>query len=149
MPEDIHESMWKRLIEIAEAGSIAVTVEIYGEMLSIPGVVGDCIKANKAALVLEVNQDGWDWNNYVGHSTRINTTYHPFISEYCGNSPKTVCLNDISIVALSKSLGIPLISMEASVMSSPKKRRIPDICYLEGIEHLNFNDFLRRESIKV
>lgn len=149
MPEDIHESMWQRIVPIVESGCIAVTSEIYAEMINIPGSIGQCIKSNKLKMVLEVNQGSWNWVNYVNHSTRMNTTYHNFISEYCGGSPKTVCLNDMTIIALAKCLGIPLVSMEGSTNSSSSKRKIPDICKLEGIEHLYFSDFLRRERIKV
>jgi hypothetical protein len=28
-----------------------------------------------------------------------------------------------------------------------KKKRIPNICQAEGVEHLDFNDFLRREGL--
>ncbi len=49
MPEDIHESIWKTFKEtILPSGIIAVTQEIYDEMGSIQGSVGQAIKDNKS-----------------------------------------------------------------------------------------------------
>ena len=64
-------------------------------------------------------------------------------------SAKTICLNDLTIIALAKTLGLPVVSMERLVSEGPgtKKRRIPNICKAEGVEHLSFNDFLRREKL--
>ena len=57
-------------------------------------------------------------------------------------------MNDISIVALAKTLDVPLVSMETkSGKDAVKRRKIPDVCLLEGVEHLDFNEFLRREQI--
>ena len=58
-------------------------------------------------------------------------------------------LNDISIIALAKATGLPLVSMESSTGNSAKRKRIPDICDLEEVAHLTFNDFLRRAGIRV
>ena len=59
-------------------------------------------------------------------------------------------LNDISIIALAKALDLPLVSMEkpASV-NATARRKIPDVCRLVQVEHLTFNDFLRREGISL
>ena len=71
-----------------------------------------------------------------------------FISEYNGGYKKTVCLNDISIIALAKSLALPVVSMEALIRQPGAKwRRIPNVCLAENVEHLWFNDFLRRENV--
>ena len=102
-----------------------------------------------ANLVMEVGTKDWEWPKYVEQSTKLNITYHDFISEYSGGSPKTICLNDMTIVALAGALNLPVISMEGRTSNSPNKRRIPDICFSENIEHLTFNDFLRRENIDI
>lgn len=149
MPQDIHRTMWRKVIEIIQSGSVAVTTEIYDEMVHIPGDIGACIIKSKDLLVLEINQSGWDWKSYVQHSTRMNSQYREFIQEYGSGSPRTVGLNDMSIIALAKSLGLPCVSMEGSAMSSPVKRKIPDICRMDGVEHLTFSDFLRREGITI
>lgn len=149
MPEDIHESMWAKVMEVIAAGKIAVTTEIYQELTHIPGAVGECIKTNKANLVLEVSQGAWDWSQYAQHVAEMNVTHHKFISEYCGGSPRTVCLNDMSIVALAKTLKLPLVNMEASAQPSVEKRRIPDVCVLEGVQPLTFSQFLREAKIKI
>ncbi len=72
-----------------------------------------------------------------------------FISEYTGGSSKTIGLKDLTIIALGKSLNLPVVSMEIRVRQrSDKKRRIPDICDAEGIKHLSFNDYLRSENFR-
>jgi hypothetical protein len=58
-------------------------------------------------------------------------------------------LNDVTIIALAKTLSLPLVSMESSAVPSPKKKRIPDICPLEGVTHLTFNEFCIAEKIQV
>jgi hypothetical protein len=148
MPEDIHASLWTKVIEIFEDGSVAVTAEISQEMTNIPGLIGKCVNANKDQLVLEVNAVDWDWQKYVTCSNELIATHRAFISEYTGGSPKTVDLIDMSIIALAKALGLPLVSMEKLITApGAQKKRIPNICQHEGIEHLDFNDFLRREKL--
>jgi hypothetical protein len=148
MPEDIHESMWKNFrTKCLETGIIGVTQEIYDEMEHIPGSVGQCIKDQKAGLLMEVGGD-WDWGNYITHANKMEDDHHDFISEYCGGSKKTVCLNDISIIALAKTLKLPVVSMEEPVTSGAKKLHIPDVCKIEKVDHLTFSQFLRKEGLK-
>lgn len=150
MPEDIHESMWKRVRALIVAGHIAVTQEIYDEMIHIGGTVGKCIVGHKKLVLLEVNSNSWNWQLYVDHAAAMQAAHHKYISEYNGGSPKTVCLNDISIIALAKALKLPVVGMESYVtVASSNKRRIPNICKAEDVEHLTFSDFLRRETIRV
>jgi hypothetical protein len=148
MPEDIHESMWSGFkTKCLASGIIAVTQEIYDEMEHIPGSIGQCIKENKANILMEVGGD-WNWGAYITHVNKMQDDYHDFISEYTGGSKKTVCLNDISIVALAKTLKIPVVSMEEPVTIGSKKLHIPDVCKLESIEPLRFSEFLRKENLK-
>jgi hypothetical protein len=125
MPEDIHESMWDGFkAKCLKSGIIAVTQEIYEEMKHISGSVGQCIRDNKAVLLMEVG-GAWDWNAYVDHVNQMEDDHHDFISEYAGGSKKTVCLNDLSIIALAKTLKIPVVSMEEPVTVGAKKLHIP------------------------
>lgn len=148
MPEDIHKTMWKGFRERVENGMIATTTEIHDEMCHIPGDVGACLIASKSSIILEVGED-WDWHTYLAHAERMQVDHKDFISEFTGGSAKTICLNDLTIIALAKTLGLPVVSMERLVSEDPgtKKRRIPNICKAENVEHLGFNDFLRREKL--
>ena len=149
MPNDIHSSLWEKFLVFAEAGNIAVTTEIFDELILLPGVVGERIKVAKDNLVLEVADPIWTWQDYLDHSNRMQDDYHDFISEFTGGSSKTICLNDLSIVALAKTLRLPLVNMESFVPEqSPNKRRIPNICKYEGVVPLTFNVFLRNEGFK-
>jgi hypothetical protein len=149
MPSDIHASLWVQVLEFFDAGNVAITTEIYDEMILLPDGVGDQIKVAKDSLILEVGETTWNWREYIKNSNRMQDDYHDYISEFTGGSSKTICLNDLSIVALAKTLGLPLVNMEAFVQEqSPNKRRIPNICSYEGITSLNFNEFLRNEGFK-
>ena len=149
MPEDIHSSLWDGIYSLIEEGIFATTPEIYDELVLIDGHITKVIAGNKGSIVLEIHNPAWNWQGYVSHSTRMNQEHHAFISEYNGGSPKTVGLNDMTIIALAKTLELPLISMESIAAPSTAKKRIPDICKLEGIEHFSFNDFLRAEGISI
>jgi hypothetical protein len=60
-----------------------------------------------------------------------------------------VGLKDVSIIALAKTLKLPLVHMEKPNTHQPsqKRMRIPDVCDKEGVKHLTFNEFLRAEGI--
>lgn len=148
MPIDIHEKLWDWLLEFFEEGNVAVTTEIFEEMILLPPEIGDRIKAMKGSLVLEVGESTWNWESYIENSNRMQDDYHQFISEFTGGSSKTICLNDLSIVALAKTNDLPLINMESFVKESPNKRRIPNICDSEDVSSLTFNEFLRVEGFK-
>lgn len=149
LPADIHETLWGRVIAFIETGALATTTEIYEEMLHIPGALGQCIKDNKDKLVLEINNDDWDWQKYVQHSARMNVAYRQYICEYMKLKPrKTVGLSDMSVCALGKSLELSVVNMEKSCSESPLHRKIPDICIAEGIAPMDFNALLRAEGIK-
>jgi hypothetical protein len=149
MPEDIHSWMWNRMIEFIKSGAVAVTKEIYDEMVHIGGRIGDCIRANEDIMVLEVNKGDWEWEVYARHVADMQRRYHQFISEYNGGSRRTICLNDLSIIALGKTLGLPVVNMESYIMQiDARVRRIPNVCQSESVEPLTFNEFLRRERFR-
>jgi hypothetical protein len=148
MPEDIYESIWVNFkTKCLASGIIAVTQEIYDEMVHITGTVGQCIKQNKNNLLLEVGED-WDWGGYIDHCNKMEEDHKDCISEFIGGTKKTVGLNDISIVALGKTLKLPVVSMEVEVTAESKKLHIPDVCKLQSVEHLTFSQFLRKENFK-
>ena len=147
-PQDIHVTLWARIHALIESGDMAVTEEIYQELTHIPPPLGDCIKANKKGLLLEVDDAEWDGAAYIEHATRMQADHETFIREFNGGGKGTVGLNDISIVALAKTLKLPVVSMEKrKAHQSDKKRTIPDICDAENVAHMSFNEFLRAEGI--
>lgn len=150
MPEEvvIYAPVWDCVKQVIEDGKIAVTSEIYTEMCDITGEVGKCIKDNKAALRLEVGDPSWNSALYIQHFNRMRKDHKEWIAEYAFKSPaKTICLPDLTAIALGKALGLPVVSMESSAKGSPKHKRIPDICELENVLHYEFNDFLKIEGI--
>lgn len=150
MPEDIYSSLWSAVIGVVQSGALCWNAEIGIELESIPGRLGDCLKDCKEACY-DVDRDGWPVHEYLAHVEKMRVSYKGYISEYNGNRKSTVGLNDVSIVAFAKTIGLPLISMESPNRGqrSSTKIRIPDLCELEGVPHLDFNGFLRKEGIKL
>jgi len=149
MPEDIFGTLWENAGGLITSGVFACTTEIFDELVLIPGTIGKLIKHHKSDIIMEIEDSSWNWEGYVKFSGQMNQTHHGFISEYTGGSPKTINLADLSIIALAKTLALPVISMEVDVQNSPTKRRIPNICKSENIKHLSFTEFLRKEKISV
>lgn len=150
MPEDIHTSLWAEVRARIAAGIFAVTREIFDEMAHIQGATGECIRANELNLLLEVNDRSWPFERYIEHAARMQIDHARFIRENLGDRRGTVGINDISIIALGKCLGLPVVSMEKrKAHQNGKLRQIPDICDSEGICHMTFNEFLRAEWIRI
>lgn len=149
LPEDIFPSLWGKIIQRINSGALCWNGEISKELESIFGAVGDALKSAKASCCFEVGDDIWQWQKYLEIVEILRVKYQPFISEYNGGRKDTVGLNDISIVALAKTLELPLISMEKDNLYNPseKRKRIPEVCRAEGVKHLTFNEFLRAEGI--
>lgn len=148
MPEAVafYRPIWGFVMAQIEGGLFAVNTEIYEELCLLPGNVGTCLQDNKSNLILEVGEN-WNWQAYLANVERMRTKYTSVISEYNGDRKSTIGLNDVSIVALAKTLGLPLISMESiSFQTSATKMRIPGLCAAEGVQHLTFNDFLGKEN---
>ena len=146
MPEDIpmYQPIWSHVRTQIVNGVFAVNQEIYDELCYLPGNIGTCLNGNKNKLVLEVGE-AWNWQTYLATVEDMRVRYKSVISEYNNNRRGTVGLNDVAIVALAKTLKLPLINMEAkSFQTSATKIRIPGLCILEGVEPLEFNDFLTR-----
>ena len=142
MPEDIHATLWAHISILVIDGKFAVTQEIYEELCHLSGKIGDCIRENGDTMRLEVGQE-WEWENYLEIVELMRVNYKDVISEYNGDRKGTVGLNDISIIALAKTLSLPVVSMEAiGVQASAKKMRIPQVCKAEGVPHMTFNQLL-------
>lgn len=149
LPEDValYRPIWDCVIATIESGKIGVTAEIYHEMCHITGDVGECIRECKDKLLMEVDDISWNSASYIGHFNRMQKVHREWIADYAMKSPaKTICLRDLTAVALAKSLKLPLISSESSAGDSPKHKRIPDICELENIVTYSFNDFIKIEG---
>lgn len=150
MPEDIHVTLWGKVMDILSSGRVFVNTEIYDELILIDGSIGNQINGLEDTIKLEIGVGDWDWTSYLENFNRLKETYEPFISEYNDNRKQTVGLNDISIIALAKTLNLPLITMEKETINidpTSKKRRIPDICRLESVQVFTFSEFLREENI--
>jgi hypothetical protein len=149
MPESvpIYRPIWDCVRQCIADDKIAATAEIYDELTHIRGPLGDCISEHKSELLMEVDDDSWDGPRYVREYDRMRKDHAEWIAEYSMKSAaSTICLNDLTAVALAKTLGIPVVSMETRATGSPKHKRIPDICDLEDVLHYTFNDFMTIEG---
>ena len=150
MPEAVpmFKTLWMRMEEFVRSGSIATTPELYSEMCHITGTFGNCIKDYKADILLDLNDPSWDSMSYITHYDRMRKVHVAHIAEYTlMNSKQTISLNDLTVIALAKTLGLPVVSGESSAGNSPLKRRIPDICDAEKVLHHSFNSFLMAEGL--
>lgn len=150
MPDDLYQPLWDSVCSIVADGILAVNVEVYEEMKgSLFGVIGEAIDSGSSSLILEIGDDSWKWKEYTDHLSEMTLRHQQFIAEYTGRK-RTVGLVDLSIVALAKTLNVPLVSMERPAgVAATKCRKIPDICRLENVEHLDFNGFLRAVGVSL
>jgi len=140
--------MWTSLIEFVSSGAVATTTELYDEMCRITGSFGDTVRISRNELVMEVDDPAWNGVAYIRNYERMCIEHRQFISEYTHMSSKeTISLNDMTIVALAKTLKLPVVSSESSSGNSPTKRRIPDMCKMENVLHRTFVEFLRDEGL--
>lgn len=149
MPDDLFPKLWSSFCRYIDDGSIAVTKEIFDEMCLISGRIGQHIQQAKKIIIYEVLDDKWDWSAYIDVIKNLQTKYQNCLSERNGGNSNTICANDLTIIALAKVLKLPVVSMESKVrdLEQSKKRRIPNICEMEDVTHLTFNDFLRQENL--
>ena len=149
LPEDIHVTLWTKIVALVETHALCWNREIGDELKSITGAIGQCLRDCDSDCCLEIGAGNWPWEDYLAHVERMRVEYRQYISEYNGNRKNTIGLNDLSIVALAKTLGLPVLSMEKPNRGqvSERKMRIPDLCVAEGVMHYDFNGFLRAEGI--
>lgn len=150
MPQDIHASLWRAVEDLISNGVFVTTAEIYTELLRLPPPICQCVVESQVALIREVGDPSWDWARYISHTKRMQSAYENFISERNQNRADTISLNDLSVIALAKTLALPVVSMEVRRgVAALKRRAIPDICDLESVQHMNFSEVLRAENVRV
>jgi len=149
MPEDIHKTLWPGVIAKVQTEIFCWNFEIGKEMQSIQGKVGEALSNCNGTCCYEVDKGNWDWAEYIETNKQWRTRFRQYISEYNGNRKNTIGLNDLSIVALAHTLGLPVVSMESQNFGqkSDKKLRIPDLCIVVGVDHYTFNQLCRKEGI--
>jgi len=152
MPPDIHETLWRVLANLVDAGTFCWNKEIWNEIDgSIYGDIAQNLKAaNKAGCLYDLDDPSWDVRSYIDNQNDLCARYSGYIAEYNGKD-NTVGLNDVSIIALAKTLNKPVASMErenTNPGSSLIRMRIPELCSREKIPHLNFVQLLRKEGVK-
>ena len=141
---------WKRVEKVVVDGKFAVTTEIYGELVYLPGKIGKYIADHKSTAAAR-GRGGWLGLEDISRSLsqRMRAAHELCNFRYNGNRKNTVGLNDISIIALAKTLGLPVIVPRRSwPRHRPATREeIPDVREAEGVPHMSFNEFLRAEGI--
>ena len=151
MPDEIFVTLWDQVTDKIGNNVFCWNKEIFDELSLIPGRVGNSIKGCNKTCCYEVGIGSWPWGNYIDLANVWRNTYRQFISEYHGNRKNTISSNDLSIVALAKTLDLPVLSMEKRNVGIPSltKLRIPDLCDRESVRHLTFIEFLHGEGIRV
>lgn len=150
MPETIYVSLWGKVISLIHAKVFCWNGEIAAELALIGGRVGQALASVNSDCLYEVNQGNWQSQSYLALTGQWTIKYNQYISEYNNNRKDTIGMSDLSIVALAKILGKPLVSMEKpNFHPSTKRMRIPELCRREQVKHLNFNEFLMAEGLTI
>lgn len=131
--------IWNFIYQEISNIKFLITWEIYEELMRLENdALVSYLKTCKDQMVYEKEDFHLMYKN-------LKEEYSQYIYKLGATSRNTVTSVDISVIALAKVKNIPVISMEVSAGNSEKKKRIPDICAMEKIEHLTFNDYLKRE----
>ncbi len=148
MPEAVYPTVWNPIYSLIQSNLLCWNEEIDAELQLIQGKLHSVLKNASKQCCYKIDDTTWAWQSYLNTYKTWDAKYYAYISEYNNNRKNTIGKNDISIVALSKTLNLPLISMEVPVSVDAKKRlHIPDLCSKEGIKHLTFNELLIAEKI--
>ena len=131
-------------------GVFATTTEVYDELILMPGNVGQCLRDHSAEIKLEVGAGNWNYAGYIANFQKLHPKYQHFIAG-TGGSKASLSMPDFSIVILGMTLALPVVSMERPCAQNlhTKSRKIPDLCNAEGIVHMDFNELLRAEGIRL
>ena len=146
-PPDVFSRLWQNVREFISSNQIAVTTEVLDEMLLLPGELGEFIGEQKEKLLLEIGEGEWPYLEYLENVKEMQIEFKDNIAR--SNQKKgDIGITDISIIALAKTLSLPLISSEkpVNVTSSSLKLKIPNVCAKVGVIHMDFNDFLREQN---
>lgn len=151
MPEDCFGGLWEKVKNVIVGGAFCCNAEIAEQYTHIEGSVGDCLTNQIPTMLYEIGVGSWNWQGYLDNTNRMTTKYHQYISDYHSNRRNTIDLKDLSIVALAKTLNLPVVSMEGSDggQVSETKMRIPRLCICEAVRHLTFIDLLREEGLSI
>ncbi len=148
LPDDIFVSVWNHVYLMIELGAFAVTKGIFSELEMIEGGMGKFISENRKMMLMDRDGD-WNEGEYLSIFEDFKERYRSVLSTPEVRKRRTIDQNDLSIVALGKAMRLPVITMESRpIQISQKRKRVPEICDLESVEWLTFNDFLRRENFK-
>ena len=151
MPEDCFGGLWDKVKGLVASGAFCCNAEIAEQYEHIEGSVGECLIEHMPNMLFEVGVGEWDWSGYLQHVNRMTVEYHAYISDYHHNRRNTIDLKDLSIVALAKTLGLPVVSMEGfdGGQTSATKMRIPRLCICEAVQHFTFIELLRKEELSI
>jgi hypothetical protein len=149
MPEDCFGSLWQKIETLISSNVFCCNAEIAEQYTHIVGSVGKCLVYHTPKMLYEIGIGGWAWSEYILYVNIMSKKYHAFISDYHNNRQNTIDLKDLSLVALAKTLALPVVSMEGfdGGQISATKMRIPRLCINENVIHYTFIGLLRKEGI--
>lgn len=151
VPPTIYKTLWQIVYDLIDVRTFCWTKEIDSQLSLIQGDLGAKLREQSRHCCFEIGTDNWPWREYINTINEWRYVYQENISEYNGNRKNTIDLTDLSIVALAKVLEKSVLSMEkpSPIFSSSRRRRIPDLCVFEDVEHVDFNTFLLQRRIDI
>lgn len=151
LPERVFPTLWVKVRACIENDCFCWNDNIAVELRNFKGAIGDALRNRERFCRYRNGSPNWPYDDYSILLDDWKDKYRQYIREFNKNRKHTIGLADLSIVALAKTLELPVVSMERSNPDNPSmtKLRIPDLCNREDVPHLNFVEFLEAEGVVV
>lgn len=151
LPVRVFPTLWLKVWDRIENDCFCWNDEIAQEIDRLDDPLRKKLKSREHVCRFRNDSTLWPYGNYSNLILEWERKYSQYIQENHGNRTGTIGRADLSIVALAKTLTLPIVSMERPNTSSPSKTkiRIPELCKRENITHLNFVEFLEAEGVVV
>lgn len=129
-PRDIYPSVWNKIDELIDNGTIISSREVYDELS-----VGDDALAEWAK---EKKDSFWPSEVSIQQRVRIILTEHRGLVE--GGKKKNNA--DPFVIALAQENKCAVVTEEVRT-NNPLSPKIPDVCEKYGVKYMNFIGFVR------
>lgn len=151
LPQHVFPTLWQKVGECIANDCFCWNDDIAEQFERLVEPLQSLLKNRERTCRFRDNDVSWPYDKYIALVSEWQTAYKQYISEFNDNRKDTIGLTDLSIVALAKTLTLPVVSMERPNSNQPseKKIRIPELCEREKIKHLTFVEFLEAENIVV
>jgi hypothetical protein len=134
-PPDVFRSVWDKLAEVVEAGTVRAPMEVMRELERQSDPLFEWV-TRIPALFVELD---------TAHAVRCKDIVNAFPNLVKPNSPKSQA--DPFVIGMAELAGVPVVTYEtrAKANAAPK---IPNVCDARGVPCIGFVDVLRAEGFR-